>query len=337
MGRLLACGTMALVAAGLALGAGRSGEGASPGDAAEDTRTFEFTYRAEVGGVEGKRLDVWLPYPPSNDWQKVELISLDSPWPGKLHQEPHYGNRMVHFGKEAPGQGPHLFTLKLRVERKEKIRNDFAGRGEEGIGPEAKKELAKFLEANRLVPTSGSLLEKILPSIAPEEANQVKIGRAIYDYVMENMKYSKDGEGWGTGSTDWACRAGYGNCTDFHSLFISLARGKGLPARFAIGFPIPPERGEGKVGGYHCWSDFYVGGYGWVPVDISEADKHPELADYYFGCNSEDRVEFTQGRDLKLAPPQAGEPLNYFIYPYVEVDGVPHRDVKREFTYRDLP
>ena len=34
-------------------------------------------------------------------------------------------------------------------------------------------------------------------------------------------------------------------------------------------------------------------------------------------------MEFGTGRDLVLAPPQAGEPLNYFMYPYAEADGTP--------------
>jgi hypothetical protein len=49
--------------------------------------------------------------------------------------------------------------------------------------------------------------------------------------------------------------------------------------------------------------------------------------EYLFGTHDENRVEFTRGRDLKLAPLQAGEALNYF-YPYAEVDGKPLDNVK---------
>jgi len=51
-----------------------------------------------------------------------------------------------------------------------------------------------------------------------------------------------------------------------------------------MGFPIP-DNGEGQVGGYHCWADYYVEGEGWYPIDISEADKAPEKRDYYFAEN----------------------------------------------------
>ena len=47
-------------------------------------------------------------------------------------------------------------------------------------------------------------------------------------------------------------------------------------------------------------------------------------------------MEFTAGRDLVLSPPQDGPPLNYFIYPYAEVDGSPHHELEKRFGYRDL-
>ena len=128
--------------------------------------------------------------------------------------------------------------------------------------------------------------------------------------------------------------ARHGNCTDFHSLFISLARAEGIPARFEIGFPVPPGQ-EGTIPGYHCWAEFFVAGLGWVPVDISEAWKDPKKHDYFFGTLDANRVQFTTGRDVTLQPKQDGDPLNYFIYPYVEVDGKPLENVEKRFSYRE--
>jgi hypothetical protein len=43
------------------------------------------------------------------------------------------------------------------------------------------------------------------------------------------------------------------------------------------------------------------------------------------------------GRDLELKPRQNGEPLNYLIYPYAELDGasVPQKEIKTKFSYSD--
>jgi len=74
-------------------------------------------------------------------------------------------------------------------------------------------------------------------------------------------------------------------------------------------------------------------------VDISEANKNPKLTDYYFGNLTEDRVAFSMGRDIDLVPKQDGPPLNFFIYPYVEVDGKPYpaEKVQQRFSYKDVP
>jgi len=157
-----------------------------------------------------------------------------------------------------------------------------------------------------------------------------------FEYVTSIMKYDKSGTGWGRGDALYACDVRHGNCTDFHSLFIGLARARGIPARFTIGFPLGSAK-SGDVPGYHCWAEFYSGGV-WVPVDASEASKHPDKHDYYFGHLDENRVTFTIGRDLELKPPQNGEPLNYLIYPYAELDGVsvPQKEIKTKFNYANV-
>jgi hypothetical protein len=105
-----------------------------------------------------------------------------------------------------------------------------------------------------------------------------------------------------------------------------------------LGFAIPTKRGEGTVAGYHCWAFFRPEGKAWVPVDISEANKDPNMKDYYFGNLTEDRVTFTTGRDLTLEPKQRGKAVNFLIYPYVEVDGKEYDEAKieRKFSYKDV-
>jgi hypothetical protein len=150
------------------------------------------------------------------------------------------------------------------------------------------------------------------------------------------MRYDKTGTGWGHGDVLYACDAKKGNCTDFHSLFIAMARSQRIPARFEIGFPLPPDKRSGEIAGYHCWSDFWVDGKGWIPVDISEAWKHPEKRDYFFGSHDVDRMQFSMGRDLRLTPAQEGKALNYFVYPYVEVDGKEFSNVATDFSFADV-
>jgi transglutaminase-like putative cysteine protease len=146
------------------------------------------------------------------------------------------------------------------------------------------------------------------------------------------MRYMKYGSGWGQGDAVYACQALTGNCSDFHSYFIALARSIGIPARFAVGATIPSERDEGGIDGYHCWAEFFADDK-WWPVDISEGDKYTPLATYYFGHHPANRFELSRGRDLLVVPGPASGPINFLAYPVLEIDGRPAKaDVEFSFT-----
>jgi hypothetical protein len=296
---------------------------------APKTRRFVFIYEATMSGLApGKVARVWTPVPPTNDEQQAALITKGLPANFRIGVEPKYGNQILFAELPADARGTAKLSVSYRIERHEVLagpaRND-SDKGDE-----------LFLKPDAKVPVGGKPLMLLEGHVIPRDG--LATGRLLYDVVNNHMRYSKEGTGWGQGDAVWACDSKYGNCSDFHSLFISLARAKAMPAKFEMGFPLPDERGAGKIGGYHCWARFKPAGKGWVPVDISEANKNPKLTDYYFGSLSENRVAFSTGRDLTLVPNQDGPPLNFFIYPYVEVNGKPYADtrVERSFAYRDL-
>jgi transglutaminase-like putative cysteine protease len=292
------------------------------------SRTFLFTYGGTVTGLAaGQNARVWLPVPPSNEDQNAALVSRQIPGNAQVHRDPKEGNGMLYFETKADADGKVPFSVTYRITRRE-VKEDKQA-DEEG-------SLARYLQPDSKVPVDGKPLGLLKGKTVPRD--QMAAARTLYDIVDDHMRYSKEGTGWGRGDAVWACESGYGNCTDFHSLFIALARSQKIPAKFEIGFPLPAERGAGDIAGYHCWAKFRPDGKGWIPVDISEANKNPKLRDYYFGTLSPDRVAFSTGRDLNLFPQQDGPPLNFFIYPYVEVDGKPYPadKIKRAFSYKDV-
>lgn len=301
--------------------------GAATATAGPQTRQFLFTYGTTVTGLEpGQVAKIWLPVPPSTDEQWVRIVEQSAP--GRIGEEPKYGNQILYVEAAAGDDGTVPVSVTYRVTRNE-VRGGSAS-------PVSQSEAERFLKPDQKVPVGGKPLTLVKGKQLPTDPMQ--LGRALYDVVNAHMVYSKDKPGWGTGDAEWACDSRFGNCSDFHSLFISLARTNRMPAKFEMGFPIPEQRGSGEVKGYHCWAKFAPAGRGWVPVDISEADKHPEMTDYYFGNLTADRVAFTVGRDITLVPEQAGPPLNFFIYPYVEVGGKPHpaEQLEKKFAYRDI-
>ncbi len=298
------------------------------------SRTFDITYAAEIHDVPAgsKEIELWLPYPQSDEYQTVTGAKVNSPFPTKIEMENRYGNKMVHLSVKNPAATIPV-TMEFKVVRKERVQKGFQEVKTASDGAPA--DLQRWLQADHLVPLDKRIREMSAEITAGKNTDLEK-ARAIYDYVLANMRYDKSGTGWGNGDIYWACDAKRGNCTDFHALFIGLARSAGIPSKFEIGLPIPADKHEGEIAGYHCWAEFYLNGYGWVPVDISEAWKDPTRREYFFGAHDANRVQFSIGRDLVLAPPQAGAPLNYFIYPYAEVDGKTFGQINKKFSFREL-
>ncbi len=194
----------------------------------------------------------------------------------------------------------------------------------------------RYSQANRRVPLQSELLQPYLDQLKPS-GTRLYDAKAIYNLVVDTMEYKKVGSGWGYGDTHWACSQKYGNCTDFHALFTSLARAQGIPVRFEIGLPIDLEKPAGSIAGYHCWVMFYLPGLGWTPVDASEAKKNLARREFYFGRQAADRVLLSRGRDLVLGQKPASQELNYFVFPYLEIDGKATELSDLTTRYRRVP
>jgi transglutaminase-like putative cysteine protease len=300
---------------------------------AQKSRHFTFHYAFTVKNLPtGKKVRVWIPAAHTDAFQEVTILSSKGDLPLTRTRESKYGNE-IFFAETDKVAAPQLhFDVEYEVVRHERVALNPAVK----VGAVAltQQERHEDLQPDALVPTTG-LPADLAGKVTQGKASPLEKARAIYDYVFATMKYDKTGTGWGRGDVLYACDAKKGNCTDFHSLFIAMARSQGIPARFEIGFPLPTDQHSAEIAGYHCWSDFYLDGKGWIPVDISEAWKHPEHRDYYFGSHDVNRVQFSMGRDLRLSPPQVGKPLNYFVFPYVEVDGQEHPNVSLAFSFTD--
>jgi Transglutaminase-like superfamily len=294
------------------------------------SRHFELNYSFSVRVTDpGKPLDIWFPIAQSNEFQQVKITSQSGDLPLKETSESEYGNKMFYAHADKADQAEYHFTVKYDVVRLEHLAAVSVKK------PASEKELARFLQADKLVPITGKPAE-----LAAEQAksgmSDLDKGRAFYNYVFSTMKYDKTGTGWGKGDTLWACDSKRGNCTDFHSVFISMARSQKIPARFEMGLSLPEGQNSGQIAGYHCWAEFYTRERGWFPVDISEAWKHQEKKDYFFGAHDINRVQFSMGRDIELSPHQHGDRVNYLIFPYVELDGQPYPNIANAISFTDL-
>jgi len=273
----------------------------------EGKDNFVFKYGVQLPEISGPA-QMWIPIARSDRWQTIEIISLQAPGKKEMIQEDEYGNTILYL-ELLPEHSSRKIIISYRVQREEKA-------------PYSEKDtdLLKYLEATSLMPVGdrfGTIAEEIIRE--KQADSPLTKARALYDYIIDNMRYAKQGV-YGTGDANYACDVRSGNCTEFHSFFISLSRSAEIPARFAVGAAIPSERNEGDVDGYHCWAEFYAEGK-WWPVDISEANKYTALATYYFGHHPANRIELSQGTDLTPDPLPKSGPINFLAYPVLEIEG----------------
>src|SRR6266567_3461581 len=301
---------------------------------AQDSRHFTFHYDFTVKNLPpGKKVRIWIPVAQSDAYQEVKVVSVHGSMPLEKARESRFGNEIYYVETLRAAPADLHFKIEYDAMRHERV----------ALNPTphvvaaalTNKEKQEDLQPDALVPITG-LPADLAVKATLGKTQPLDKARAIYDYVFTTMKYDKTGTGWGRGDVLYVCDARKGNCTDFHSLFIAMARSQGIPARFEIGFPLPPDKHSSEIAGYHCWAEFFNPQNGWIPVDISEAWKHPEKKDYFFGAHDDNRVQFSIGRDLRLSPPQQGDPLNYFVYPYVEIGGKEHQNIALEFSFADF-
>ncbi len=324
----------------------------SPQDAGTDApakeRSFRFVYSAALKEVPtgARQVRMWIPIPLDTPDQEITgltlrasseatKVELGATTPDELQDGKQDG--LTWTARDVQGGSGRSLCLETAGKPIQlELAFDVLRRETKGGGKASPEELAELKQPDKMIPLDGKVSAIAASIKTTSDAREA--ARTLYLHTLERMKYDKpEGDkGWGRGDAEWACDARYGNCTDFHSYYMGLARTKGIPARFEMGFPVPggPDK-EAKVGGYHCWAYVWVEGSGWVPVDISEADKQPEKAEYFFGTLDANRVTMTGGRDLVLDPAPAAGTLNFFVYPYAEIDGKPAEGVKKEFKRID--
>ena len=272
------------------------------------TDEFEFIYKATLPKIT-ESAQMWLPIPTTDEFQTVWIKSIEAPGEQKMLHETEHGNKVL-FLSLGPEDSRKKIDMRFLIRRHEKP-----------VYKEKLQDVTQYLKPEQLVPTDEKFSTIAQQVVEGKDGDLVR-ARALYDHVIDRMRYMKYGTGWGKGDAVYACDTRTGNCTDFHSYFIALSRSVGIPARFAIGAAIPSERNSGGIDGYHCWAEFYTD-QRWWPVDISEGDKCSSLSTYYFGHHPANRIELSRGRDLQLNPGPASGPINFLAYPVLEINGKP--------------
>ena len=279
---------------------------------------------------------LWLPYPVSNDHQIVENMIIGGNYDNNsILREQENGIMILYAEWINPQEIPQI-TLSFDITRTEIIKKNFPL--EEGSIP---SEIQEYLLPTSLGPITG-IVEENADRITEGKTTILGKATAIYDYLVERGERDANLSFCGDGDVCKLLLDLKGKCVDFSSVFVALSRSAGVPAREILGTRIA-KNGD-ITGAYHCHAEFYLPNYDWVPVDPSDVAKlmlnenlkidDPqviEARDYYFGAQTETYIDLSTGRDIILNPMQDSNTLNYFMYPYAEVDGEPLDYISQEY------
>jgi len=355
-----------LLAAGVAIGVCVRMFGGDVSTPAPPKRaSFQIRNQFKVQTPKGaKTVRLWFAVPQEDAVSVIREFRVTADFPVQYYLDD-WGNRVGYVEVQAPAEGAITIQEQFGLTRTE-IRNSIDPAKTRPLTVPERTALFAYLQPSTHVIINDQI-KLLSASIVGGETNPILAARKIYNWTLDNVDYwVKDPDhlkASPVGSTEYCLRSKTGNCTDFHSLFASLAMAAGIPTRMVYGSLLKPTLNGLQIdGSYHCWIYFFAPNYGWLPLDVSLAniygkefpvtDKNrklvelttstgykgldPSKVDYYFGNLDERRVTWSTGRDLILQPPQDDGPVNALTKIYVEIDGKQSTDWTRELTYTEV-
>ncbi|WP_197910478.1 transglutaminase-like domain-containing protein [Desulfosarcina ovata] len=287
------------------------------------TFTITPTVKADTGNV-----TAWVPYPMSDNFQTIGDMSVSGNYQASaIYRDPASEVVYLFADWKRPVKSP---TLVMRFHVTQKDRRNTAIKDNGDAYPELVRE---YLKATAYVPADDPQMKAIADKVTAGKTGTLEKARAVYDWVVENTFRDPDVKGCGLGQptrTLNQCRGG-GKCADLSTVFVTLARAAGIPAKDVYGLRLATPKDGDVTSGFHCWAEFYLPGTGWVMADPADVRKmmlvHKlELKDaddwrtFFWGGDDLFRLVLEKnGRGANLVG--ADGPINYFMYPAAQVDG----------------
>lgn len=157
---------------------------------------------------------------------------------------------------------------------------------DEDFSADIKSEFAPYLVPSQYINYSQSddCVYKAA-ELCAGKSGTVEKAAAMFGYITGNVKYDKElaasvKSGY-VPDPDKTLESGKGICFDYASLFASMCRSQGIPAKLVMGYV------RGNV--YHSWNEIYTEESGWVTVDIFLKGSGWELLDPTFYASASDK------------------------------------------------
>lgn len=312
---------------------------AGPGIGQE--RAGSVTFTLEVAAPrDARQVKLWFPYPTSDPDQAISNLRFDGNYSRfTLSREPNSGALYLYTEWNGP-MDPRRLSVTFHARARERRVRALVDRGSA-----LPVEVRQYLESEFWIPVEDPRVKAVAAEATKGRRGILAKARGVYDWVVANTRRDPDVPGCGLGKVEVTIAQRTGKCADISSVFVAVARAAGVPAREVFGLRLGQPGQTDITDGHHCWAEFYLPGTGWVPVDPADVRKAmlakdldlaaaTPVREYFFGAVDQFRIQLQKGGRGLQFPESNAEPVNYFMYPYAEVDGKPLDYCRpREFRY----
>lgn len=234
-------------------------------------RVIRYEHRLVNAGAVPADMKMYIALPRSNERQKVLKVIPDSTLVRLATDE--YGNRIACYEDRnvLPGDvAAHGWIAEVEISCL--VSDRFSRRNPEARLSGETRDL--FLrDGERYLLASGEV-SRLARELAAGSAGDGETVRRIFDYLINNIRYERD-DVWDPAPV--VLERGSGSCSEYNFAFMALCRAAGIPARYTGGIVLrsgreteyDPAMTEDAV--FHRWSEVFLDGFGWFPVDCSRA------------------------------------------------------------------
>jgi CubicO group peptidase (beta-lactamase class C family) len=235
-------------------------------------RTIQYEYRLMNPGSEpATKLDVYVPLPLETPRQEIHYLHLPQNPPHQIITDRH-GQRLVHYTFDRLAAGEcvdlgYVVGITLRNMRWN-VSATTSAEGDAILTPEAR---GLYLKSETNYSMDSDLMRNTAASLAEGGATDFEKLTRIHDHVTSAIRYVRDGD-WDPAETVLA--RGTGSCSEYNYVLSGLCRLAGLPTRCVGGSTNGLRELPTTDTVYHRWTEVFLSGYGWFPVDCSR-DANP--------------------------------------------------------------
>lgn len=278
-----------------------------------DKRSYSFKFSAnfkvkEAGG--NNALYVWMPKPAESAAQRnIELLSRNA----QPYADDSPAAGIFQLANLRPGQDTHI-DLAYKVD---------VYAVETNIRPQSIKQedetpaKAAFTKSSPLIPCDNPLIKSHASVLIGRERNPYIKAQRIYEWFIGERIVGSESDAAQDipNSAVEALQARRADSYTAALLYCALARACGVPCIPVAGVLINRNRQTFK----HYWAEFWVDGFGWIPVDIGlgsgaapvDFQTRTDRASYYFGNIDSQRIAFSRGQAFFPQMDTAGRTISH--------------------------